>query len=104
MKYANKLYSVVKKFPPNEHYGLSSQLRRAAVSIPNNIAEGSGATTTKDFCRFLDISIRSTLETVNILYVAVLQKYIDNQERKELYESAEKIIRKIRAFKKTIQN
>lgn len=83
-------------------YGLSPQLKRAAVSISSNIAEGSGANTNKDFSNFLDISIKSTLETVNILFFAKLRKYIDEVNQKDLYEEAEKLIRKIRAFKKRL--
>ena len=103
IEYGNKLYDIADSFPQKELYGLGSQLRRAAVSISNNIAEGSGASTNKDFRSFLDISIKSTLETVNILYFAQLRKYVAKQRRVELYENAEKLIRKIRAFKKTLR-
>lgn len=102
IEYGNKLYDVADYFPSKEMYGLSSQLKRAAVSISSNIAEGSGANTNKDFSNFLDISIKSALETVNILYFAKSRKYIDEANRKDLYEEAEKIIRKIRAFKKRL--
>jgi four helix bundle protein len=103
IEYANKLYDIADTLPQEEMYGLSSQLRRAAVSISNNIAEGSGANTNKDFSCFLDISIKSALETVNILYFAFLRKYINETKQKELYEEAEKLIRKIRSFKKTLR-
>lgn len=102
IEYGNQLYDVADCFPYKEMYGLSSQLKRAAVSISNNIAEGSGANTNKDFSNFLDISIKSALETVNILFFAKLRKYIDEVNQKDLYEEAEKLIRKIRAFKKRL--
>ena len=103
IEYADKLYNIADSFPQREIYGLGSQLRRAAVSISNNIAEGSGANTNKDFSCFLDISIKSALETVNILFFALLRKYISETKQKELYEEAEKLIRKIRAFKKGLK-
>ena len=103
IEYGGKLYDIADCLPQKEMYGLSSQLRRAAVSISNNIAEGSGANTNKDFSCFLDISIKSTLETVNILYFAFLRKYINEAKQKELYEEAERLIRKIRAFKNTLK-
>lgn len=103
ISYADKLYNIADSLPQKEMYGLSSQLRRAAVSISNNIAEGSGANTNRDFSCFLNTSIKSTLETANILYFALLRKYIAEIEQKELYEEAEKLIRKIRAFKKTLK-
>jgi len=101
--YGNKLYDIADSLPQKELYGLGLQMRKAGLSISNNIAEGSGASTNKDFRSFLDISIKSTLETVNILYFALLRKYISKAQRIELYEEAEKLIRKIRAFKKTLQ-
>ncbi len=99
IEYCIQLYDIADTLPAKEMYGLGSQLRRAAVSISSNIAEGSGANTNKDFSNFLDISVKSTLETVSILYFALERKYIVEEKRKELYEEAEKIIRKIRAFK-----
>jgi len=103
IEYGNELYDIADGLPSKELYGLGSQLRRAAVSISNNIAEGSGASTNKDFRSFLDISVKSTLETVNILYFALLRKYISEKRRVRLYEEAEKLIRKIRTFKKTLR-
>ena len=57
-----KLYSVTKEFPDSERYGLISQIRRCAVSIPSNIAEGHGRSTKKELIRFLDISKGSIYE------------------------------------------
>ena len=84
-------------------FGMKDQIRRSAASISNNIAEGSGANTNKDFSDFLDISIKPVLETVNILYFALLRKYISETKQKELYKEAETLIRKTRAFKKTLR-
>jgi len=101
IEYANKLYKIAKKFPKEELFALSDQLRRAAVSISNNIAEGSGGTS-KDFANYLNMAIKSTLETVNILYFAKEQEFIKEKQRKELYNEAEKLIRKTQAFKKAL--
>lgn len=101
--YGVKLYDIADSFPKEEIFGLGSQLRRAAVSISNNIAEGSGASTNKDFSCFLDISIKSALETVNILHFALLRKYTNEAQQKELYKESETLIRKIRAFKKILK-
>ena len=56
------VYKDSMKFPKEELYGLTSQIRRSAVSIPSNIAEGSGRNSDKEFNRFLDISLGSSFE------------------------------------------
>lgn len=99
--YGKKLYTLSFGFPKEETYALSDQLRRAAVSISNNIAEGSGGTA-KDFANFLNISIKSVFETVNIIYFAKEQKYITDEVKNNLYIEAEILIKKIRAFKNVI--
>ena len=100
--YAALLYAVARKFPKEEMFALSDQLRRAATSISNNIAEGSGNTSTKDFCNFIDIAIKSALETVNILYLAKEFGYILETQRVELYGKTEELIKKMRSFKHSL--
>ena len=56
------VYKVTENFPQREVYGLTNQMRRAAVSIPSNIAEGQGRNTAKDFCNFLSIALGSIQE------------------------------------------
>lgn len=55
--FCKQIYAVTKLFPKSELYGLSSQLNRAVVSVPSNIAEGCGRNTNKDFARFITIAI-----------------------------------------------
>ena len=102
MEYANELYDIAEKFPSHEMYALGSQLRRAAVSIPTNIAEGSGAVTTKDFCNYLDVSVKSGLETVSLMYFAAQKKYVKEEIRQSCYNKVELLIKKTRAFKKSL--
>lgn len=99
--YAKDMYKVAASFPQKETYSLADQLRRAAVSISNNIAEGSGGTN-RDFANYLSIAVKSTLETVNILYIAKAQGYILEESRVLHYQKAEEIIRKTRSFKNKI--
>jgi len=67
---AVKAYKLVSTFPKEEKYGLSSQITRAAVSIPSNIAEGSSRSSEKDYSRFIEISLRSSFETETQLLIA----------------------------------
>jgi four helix bundle protein len=100
--YGSKIYDFANTLPKEELFGLSSQLKRAGVSVSNNIAEGSGGTTNRDFRNFLDISIKSALETVSLLQFCKGRDFISDELLVELYKEAEKLIRKINAFKKTL--
>ncbi len=77
------------------------QLQRAGITISNNIAEGSVGSA-QNFKRYLMITIGSTLETTNILIFAYEIKYVSLEKKNEMYEKAEKLIRKIRNFSKSI--
>lgn len=104
IEYANILYDLAEeKFPVSEKYNLSDQLKRSALSISNNIAEGSGASTKRNFCSFLDISISSVLETVNLLCFAGKRRYITEEERLRLYNKAELLVKKTRSFKNSLK-
>ncbi len=65
-----KCYKIINVFPANEKYGLTQQIQRASVSIPTNIAEGSGKTSGKDFVRYLEISISSAFELETLFFLA----------------------------------
>lgn len=103
VKYTKYMYQLSADFPKTEMYGLADQLRRAAVSISNNIAEGSGGTD-KDFAKYLDIAVKSTLETVNCLHLAREFGYITAEQEKTYYQDAEVLIKRIRAFKNSLKN
>ncbi len=77
-----EIYEVTAAFPSSEKYGLVSQLRRCAISIPSNIAEGSGRKADKDFAQFLSISLGSAyeLETLITLCLDIDLISIDQQE------------------------
>ncbi|MFH1411378.1 MAG: four helix bundle protein [Candidatus Omnitrophota bacterium] len=73
LELANEIYSITKEYPKEEIFGLGAQIRRAAVSIVLNIAEGS-ARTKKEFSRFIDIARGSVFECMAILEISVMQK------------------------------
>lgn len=81
-KIVSRIYRLTKTFPADETYGLSRQLRRAAISIPSNIAEGKSRRATKDYKRFLDIAYGSLAEVETQLFIAcdlgfVTEKKVD---------------------------
>lgn len=87
----NIIYSLTKKGNFSNDFGLKDQVRRAAVSIMSNIAEGFDSNSNKSFINFLNYSFRSTSEVQSILYIAIDQKYIQQKEFDYLYENCNKI-------------
>lgn len=79
MDFVTKLYKTTAVFPKEEMYGLSSQMRRAAVSIPSNIAEGAARKSNKEFIQFLHIALGSTVEIETQLIVSKNLKFIDEE-------------------------
>jgi four helix bundle protein len=76
---AVKIYRITKKLPSEERFGLASQLTRAAVSIPSNIAEGCSRSSEKDFARFLEHSLGSAYEVETDLIIAERIGYLENE-------------------------
>ncbi|MBI2595595.1 four helix bundle protein [Candidatus Daviesbacteria bacterium] len=99
VQYALAVYKLTRLFPKEELFGLTSQLKRAVISISSNIAEGSGSATIRDFCNFLDIAIKSTLETVSQLILAKELVYINEKDFNKLYEDSEILVKRIRTLK-----
>jgi four helix bundle protein len=77
MTLVEKVYGISKHFPADERYGLTSQLRRASVSVPSNIAEGYGRHSTRDYIRFLQIALGSLNEMQTQLELGVRLGFVD---------------------------
>lgn len=75
------VYCLVKKFPASEKFGLTSQVTRAAVSIPANIAEGSSRNSEKDYKRFLEYALGSAFEIETILLLTLEIGMIENTKK-----------------------
>ncbi|MEI8232454.1 MAG: four helix bundle protein [bacterium] len=102
INYGVNVYKLTKNFPKDELYSLTNQLRRAAVSISSNIAEGSGSDSKKDFQKFLDIAAKSTLETISQILFAIKLEYTTKLEVSKLLESATILTRRIYAFRNSL--
>ena len=98
MNLVTKTYNSTKKFPKEEIFGLTSQIRRCSISIPSNIAEGYGRKSNKEYLRFLNISIGSLFELQTQLEIAKNIEYLTDDEFNNLYEDSREIERMLVSF------
>jgi len=99
---SEKVSELIKTFPSQEKYVLSSQIQRAADSICLNIAEGSTGQSKPEFNRFLGIALRSGIEVIACLYLAKRRSLIDENNFKNLYDSVEHNIKGIQALRNSL--
>ena len=96
------VYSLLKRYPSYEQYALCDQLRRAAVSIPSNIAEGMGRMAIKERIHFLEISYASIMEVICQLDISQSLGYIDEIELKAAETKAETLTRVLSGLRRTL--
>ncbi len=96
------VYRVTKSLPREEIYGLTSQMRRAAVSIPSNIAEGQGRHTKRDFHNFLAIALGSLRELETQILITQGLNYITDSVKSELLSLTDRVGRLIRGLAKSL--
>ncbi len=99
--FVNEVYLATKNYPKEEMFGLTSQFRRAAVSISLNIAEGS-ARTKKDFSRFVDMARGPVFECITVLRISEKLNYISNVKFKELKDRLVEISKMLSALKRSL--
>ena len=93
MKLVTNIYQVTASFPQSENYGLTSQIRRSAISIPSNIAEGYGRNSTGDYTRFLQIALGSLFELQTQIEIAFNLNYISEITFQTLFDQSREIER-----------
>lgn len=96
------IYRLIDKFPKEELFGLTSQIKRAVVSIVLNIAEGSGRNTKKDFSKFISQSIGSLLEVKACLILAEKLKYVMQEDFMKILPKLDELYFKSQAFRKSL--
>ena len=97
-----KIYELTQKFPKDEIYGLTNQIRRAAVSIPSNIAEGAGRNSDKEFIQFLHIALGSLAEVETQLIIAIEIQYAKNDTI--LFQEIQNIQKMLNGLIKYVKN
>ena len=96
------IHDLTKKFPKEERFILTSQIKRAADSVALNIAEGSTGQTNAEFKQFLGYAIRSNVELVSCLYIGKRRGLITPERFNELYFQAEEVVKMLQGLRKSI--
>lgn len=102
MNLVEEVYKITESFPTKELYGLTTQLRRAATSIPLNIAEGSGADTDVEFKRFLTIALRSNYELMCGFEIATRLTYCTSIQQDSLLVQSDELAAMLSGLRKCL--
>ncbi len=100
---AVEIYKQTRDFPSGEKFALTSQVRRAAYSVPANISEGAGRRTTKDFVRFLDMAMGSINETGYFCHLANRLGYFDLVDYEPLKEQVESVSKCLASYIRAVE-
>ena len=101
--FAGLVYQCTRGFPSEERFGLTHQMRRAAVSISSNIAEGSSRSSRADYIRFLEIATGSLFEVVSQATIGRNQGFLSPPHYQELYAAAEKQSRMLSGLRHSLE-
>ena len=90
IEFADLVYELTRGFPPDERFGFTNQMRRAAVSVSSNLAEGSSRNSRPDFARFVEIGTGSLFGVVSQSFIGRRQGFLTEGQFQRLYAAAEK--------------
>jgi four helix bundle protein len=100
--FADLVYAITRSFPGEERFGLTNQMRRAAVSVASNIAEGSSRSSKSDFARFIEIATGSVFEVVTQALISKRQKLLSTSDYQQLYTAAAEQSRMLSGLRKAL--
>ncbi len=103
IQFADYVYSATRAFPDDERFGLTNQMRRAAVSISSNIAEGSSRSSKVDYSRFIEIAAGSVFEVVSEATICKRRGFLTAASFSELYTAAEEQSRMLSGLRKSLR-
>jgi four helix bundle protein len=102
IEFSDLIYSLTRAFPDEERFGLTSQMRRAAISISSNIAEGSSRLSSSDFARFVEIATGSVFEVVSQASIGLRQGFITQEQYRAIYSAADEQSRMLSGLRKSL--
>lgn len=100
--FADLVYTQTRHFPADERFGLTNQMRRAAVSVSSNIAEGTSRMSQTDFRRFIEIATGSVFEVVSQAFIGRRQEFLNQDGFQALYTAAEEIGRMLSGLRRSL--
>jgi len=101
--FADLVYQLTRRFPDEERFGLTNQMRRAAVSISSNVAEGCSRSSRADYARFVEIATGSVFEVVSQATVGRNQGFLTDSGYQQLYQAAEKQSRMLSGLRNSLE-
>ncbi len=101
--FADLVYQLTRHFPDEERFGLTNQMRRAAVSISSNLAEGCSRSSRVDYARFVEIATGSVFEVVSQATIGRHQGFLREADYQQLYQAAEKQSRMLSGLRKSLE-
>ncbi len=102
IEFADLVYTVTRNFPDAEKFGLTNQMRRAAVSISSNVAEGSSRMSRTDFARFVELATGSLFEVVSQGTIGLRQGFLNKEEHARIYAAAEEQSRMLSGLRRSL--
>ena len=100
--FTDLVYNQTRQFPSDERFGLTNQMRRAAVSISSNIAEGTSRLSQTDYARFIEIATGSVFEVVSQAFIGRRQGFLNDEGFRSLYAAADEIGRMLSGLRKSL--
>ena len=97
------IYRLTRKFPREEMFAMTSQMRRASISVASNIAEGSGRNSDKDFAHFLEQAYGSLLEVASIFHLALDEGYVGEADLDPLFDELERLAKRTASLNRSLK-
>jgi four helix bundle protein len=100
--FADLVYNHTRNFPADERFGLTNQMRRAAVSISSNVAEGTSRMSQTDFARFIEIATGSVFEVVSQSFIGRRQGFLNEENFRAMYAATDELGRMLSGLRKSL--
>jgi four helix bundle protein len=100
--FADLVYNQTRSFPADDHFGLTNQMRLAAVSVSSNITEGTSRMSEADFARFVEIAIGSVFEVISQSFIGRRRGFLSEESFRALYSAADEIGRMLSGLRKSL--